>query len=590
MSDTTLSQLVDKPETDPALEHGSIGPYRLLSCLGKGGMGRVYRAEHHVTGRLVALKVVSLEQHQLKAHLEKVTQEAMAMSALRDPHIITCYSFGEDGYHLYLALELISGGDTAGLVARQGGRLSETTIRALATSCLLGLTAIHRAKLVHRDIKPANILLDGDGRAKLADFGLACFSQDLSAGGNIQGTPTFMPPEAINGQAPADIRGDIYSLGVTMYYWATGASPFATGTAFNTLQKVLSGKFTPLQDQRPDLSPALLGVIRTAMQLAPDQRFPDPQSMLRVLKGEDPLPENVSTATTDTKSALSPPASSSGRELSQASPPRSARWRWQVAACMAVVFLVAGLSWGGSARAAGALTSGALSENAAGATKRGPATVALASGYRLPWLGDAEVTFQEHGAVTYARSGQIVTLPEDAWLEGLPAPSLTYALATGGDFSIELTIHPANLVQEGPARIFSIGLTPRTADLMIGQSGTRLEVRVRTTITNTDGTRPHVVSEDGALDGHWQHVAFVRSQHQHVLYIDGQERARVEVGGTLESWDPAYPLCVGNDHRGGFPWSGSLGTLVVQSCAWTPEEVAVRYRTWQTGDSSASAH
>ncbi len=211
-----------------------------------------------------------------------------------------------------------------------------------------------------------------------------------------------------------------------------------------------------------------------------------------------------------------------------------------------------------------------------------PATLALAAGYRLPWLGDALVSFHEHGAVAYARSGQVLTLREDAWLDGEPAPGVTGALARGDDFSIELPLQPANLVQEGPARIVGIGLTPRSADLMIGQSGSRIEVRVRTTVTNTDGTRPHLVSEDGALDGRWQHLVFVRRGHLHLLYIDGQERARMQVPGGLGAWQTDYPVCVGNDHRGGFPWVGALGPLVLQTRAWTPEEVDARWRSWQT--------
>jgi len=378
-----------------------------------------------------------------------------------------------------------------------------------------------------------------------------------------------MPPEAVSGQAIPDIRGDIYSLGVTMYYWATGASPFATGNAYNTLQRVISGQATPLSELRPDLTPGLLGVIRTAMQMAPEQRFQDPQAMLRVLKGDEPVPDDTPT----------PAEASVPVQPSPAAPPKSVPWTWLIVAMLAVVVLVAGFSQMGVAKAAGGPPSGAVPDHPGG-----PAAAALASGYRLPWLGDGIVSFQERGAVTYARSGQVVNLPENAWLDGSPAPALSQAMAMGEDFSVELAIHPANLVQEGPARIFSIGLTPRSGDLMIGQSGSRLEVRVRTTVTNPDGTRPHVVSEDGALNGRWQHVAFVRSQRQHILYINGQERARVEVGGILESWDPAYPICVGNDHRGGFPWSGSLGTLVIQGRAWTPEEVTARYRVWEASE------
>lgn len=152
MTDTTGTIDVTTPPDASNEPERTIGPYRLISRLGRGGMGVVHHAVHLVTGRAVALKIIDLENRQLKHHLEQVTHEAMAMAALRHPHVVTCYSFGEDGRHLCLALELICGGDTVGLVERSGGRLDEAAIRSLAEQCADGLNAIHRAGLVHRDI------------------------------------------------------------------------------------------------------------------------------------------------------------------------------------------------------------------------------------------------------------------------------------------------------------------------------------------------------------------------------------------------------------------------------------------------------
>ncbi len=568
MAESTSTGL-DHPPVEATAHGDRIGPYRLISVLGKGGMGTVYHAEHQVTGRAVALKVISLARPQLSAHLEQLTQEAMAMASLRDPHIVTCYSFGEDGHHLYLALELITGGDTAGLVARQGGRLSETAIRALATSCLMGLDAIHRAKLVHRDIKPSNILLDGHGRAKLADFGLAGFSQAGGAGRANQGTPAFMPPEAVTGVSTPDIRGDLYSLGVTMYYWATGTSPFSDANGFATLQRVITGQAPPLVAVRPDLSPTLLAVIATAMQLEPDRRFPTPTSMLQALK--DGRSTTPTMPVTDGPSSPTQPTTPAPRTPWLTTPHLVA---------VAIIAICAMAVWRVSGRQA-------TNDSLPGRSRdeiRIPGARDVANGYRILWLGDECVRFKEHGSVSYMRSGQIVTLHDEAWLEGAPAQALVQGLAQRDEFSIELALQPANLTQQGPARIVAIGLTARSADVMIGQSGSRLEIRVRTTVTNPDGTRPHLVTDDGTLDGHWHHMVFVRGHGRHTLYIDGHERATIQVMGTLEAWDPAYPICIGNDHRGGFPWSGSLGALVIQSRAWTPDEVAERFRTWQQSD------
>ena len=557
----------------PAPAQAAIGPYRLIRLIGRGGMGAVYEAVHHVTQRAVALKVINLDGNQLKRHLEQVTHEAMAMAALRHPHVITCYSFGEDGRNLYLALELIRGGDTVGLVARSGGQLDEATIRTLARQCAEGLDAIHRAGLVHRDIKPANILLDEQGNAKLADFGLACVGQPAALNGADApgimpepGTPAYMPPEAVTGDSTPDIRGDLYSLGVTMYYWAVGQSPFIGSNSFATMQRVLAGEAPHLSTLRPDLSADLVAIITTAMQVKRELRQPNPLAFLRALRGDPPADPPPTPVVAPNASA--PPTG-------DAAPRRPARSWATVAVMAAVAVLLAGLALRpASAQPQRGATTAHTLVNASV-----PAHSALGDGYRLAWLGDPLVRFRENGAVAYSRAGQYLHLTDDSWLDGSSAPALTQVLAATGEFSVELVIQPANLTQEGPARIFSIGLTQRAANLMIGQSGSRLEVRVRTTATNPDGTRPHLVSDDAALNGGVQHVVFVRSGHLHVLYVDGKRCCASEVIGEL-AWDPDYPLCIGNDHRGGFPWNGSCERLVLAGRAWTDEEAAARYRAW----------
>lgn len=580
MSDTTSQPPANATAVPDLPAQAAIGPYRLVRLIGRGGMGVVYEAVHQVTNREVALKVIDLDGNQLKRHLEQVTHEAMAMAALRHPHVITCYSFGEDGRHLYLALELIRGGDTVGLVTRSGGQLDETTIRTLARQCAEGLDAIHRAGLVHRDIKPANILLDEQGNVKLADFGLACVGQPPAMTGAgapgimpEPGTPAYMPPEAITGECTPDIRGDLYSLGVTMYYWAVGRSPFTGSNAFSVMQGVLTGEVPHLATLRSDLSPELVAIITTAMQVRRELRQQNPLAFLRALRGEPatdapPAPTSPTTASTSA-SASAPPAH-------HPTPPTRTTGSWAaIVGMLALAALIAVLVL----RPASAQPVRATTTEQMPADLTGPAHQALGDGYRLLWLGDPLVRFRENGAVSYARSGQRLHLANDAWLDGTPAPALIRTLAASGEFSVELVIQPANLIQEGPARIFVIGLTQRAANLMIGQSGSRLELRVRTSATNPDGTRPHLVSEDGVLTGGLQHLVFVRRGTLQVLYVDGKQCCAIEVPGQL-MWDPDYPLCVGNDHRGGFPWNGSCERLVLAGRAWTDEEAAARYRAW----------
>jgi hypothetical protein len=297
-----------------------------------------------------------------------------------------------------------------------------------------------------------------------------------------------------------------------------------------------------------------------------EQRFQDPEAFLAALRGE--APRQPAAAASSTAAAV--PV--------QRQQHAGIAWLAMAIAVLAIAALALRPASASGGAGGGAAPAAAVDPGAAAAD--GPAAAALGDGYRLTWLGDGLVRFHENGGVSYTRSGQRVHLADDGWLDGSAAPALSRLLAASGDLSIELALKPANLTQEGPARIFCIGLTQRAADLMIGQSGSRLEVRVRTAATNPDGTRPHLASEDGLLDGRWQHLVFVRRGSHHRLFVDGVLRAEAEVPGDLAAWDPNYPLCVGNDHRGGFPWSGSIDRLVLGARAWSDAEVAARYRAW----------
>ncbi len=569
LSDTTLPLRAE--ESIANMTH--IGPYRLDILLGRGGMGEVYKAVHTVTERVVALKVLTFPRAQLKQHLERMTREAMAMASLRHPHVVTCYSFGEDQDRLYLALELMSGGDTVGLLRRRGGELDEASIRSLTMSCVQGLSAIHRAGMVHRDIKPANILLDAGGMAKLADFGLACFHESAAGTRKRAGTPSYMPPESISGDQVADIRGDIYSLGVTMHYWATGQLPFVGATPQAILRQALIGEAPDLAELRPDLSPDLRRIITTAMHRDPHLRFQDPDSFARSLLGAPAAP----AVRSDEPIPTSAPPPVEAVPLVPAAVPRH-RVPWMVTAA---VLLALG---GGLLLISGRTVAddGKVAVTTAPAGPAGPASAALGVGYVFPWLGDELLHFTENGAVSYTRSGQRIHLGDDSWLEGGAAPTLTEALRSSGDLTIEMALRPDNLTQEGPAQILGLGLNARSANLAIGQSGTRLEVRLRTTVTNPDGTRPHLISDHGALTGAWQHVLFIREGTRNTLYVDGVRATVTEVGGDLSAWDTAYPWVVGNVHRGGFPWNGTLDRVVVRARAWSGDEIAAAHASWRS--------
>ncbi|MFW5858418.1 MAG: protein kinase domain-containing protein [Planctomycetota bacterium] len=236
----------------------SIGRYRILDVLGQGGMGRVYRAQDESLGRTVALKVLLPVPGAPADFAKRFLREARAAASINHPNVITCYDVGDADGTLYMALELVTGGDAARLMAHRGGRLSEREALLVVRGAAAGLLAIEQAGLLHRDIKPANIFLTDAGEAKLADLGLvrSHLDQDqLTQVGAPMGTPAYMSPEQARGEADLDIRSDIFSLGCSLYAMLSGASPFLADSPVATLSRVLSDEMPDITQAGPDLSP-----------------------------------------------------------------------------------------------------------------------------------------------------------------------------------------------------------------------------------------------------------------------------------------------------------------------------------------------
>ncbi len=237
----------------------SIGRYRILDVLGQGGMGRVYRAQDESLGRTVALKVLLPVPGAPADFAKRFLREARAAASINHPNVITCYDVGDADGTLYMALELVTGGDAARLMAGRGGRLSEREALLVLRGAAAGLLAIEQAGLLHRDIKPANIFLTDTGEAKLADLGLvrSHLDQDqLTQVGAPMGTPAYMSPEQARGLADLDIRSDIFSLGCSLYAMLSGASPFLAENPVATLSRVLSDEVPDIAQACSDLGPA----------------------------------------------------------------------------------------------------------------------------------------------------------------------------------------------------------------------------------------------------------------------------------------------------------------------------------------------
>ncbi|MHC5058473.1 MAG: serine/threonine-protein kinase, partial [Planctomycetota bacterium] len=241
-----------------AMETGEarlVAGYEVVSKLGQGGMGAVYRAKSRQTGQFVALKILppSLATDDLVRRFER---EAEVVSKLDHKHIVGCVEFGFDPRRKvhFCALELIEGEDLEKRIARLGV-LSEEEATRITYQVSQALQHAFFNGLVHRDIKPPNIMVTKDGTAKLLDLGLARSANmevtRLTQTGAFVGSPYYASPEQATGESDIDIRSDIYSLGCTLYHMVTGKPPFGGTTVIQVLQKHLTEQMPWPQEANP---------------------------------------------------------------------------------------------------------------------------------------------------------------------------------------------------------------------------------------------------------------------------------------------------------------------------------------------------
>jgi serine/threonine-protein kinase len=253
----------------------SFGRYRLLSLLGQGGMGQVWRAHDSLTNRVVALKVLPerfADDEQLR---ERFRRECRAVAQLTEPHVIPIHDFGDIDGRLYLNMRLIEGTDLRTVINREGA-LSPRRAAAITAQVAGALQAAHDAGLVHRDVKPSNILLSDDEFASLIDFGIAHAADDrtLTTLGETIGTVAYMAPEEISTEVKADGRVDVYALTCVLYECLTGRPPFvsASGPQGVIAHHLHSPPPRPSAGT-PDVPTAFDAVIAKGMAKNPDDRY-----------------------------------------------------------------------------------------------------------------------------------------------------------------------------------------------------------------------------------------------------------------------------------------------------------------------------
>jgi len=253
----------------------SIPGYEILSELGRGGMGVVYKARHHGLNRLVALKMLLSGVHLSGRELQRFRREAAAVAGLHHPHIVQIYEIGEHGGRPYFSLEYVEGGSLHHKLKGNPlpARASAATIEKLARA----IHYAHLRGLVHRDLKPANILLTADGTPKITDFGLA---KHLHAGsqhtqtGTVMGTPSYMAPEQAMGHSRDVGPGaDVYALGAILYEMLCGQPPFRSETPLDTMLQVASRDPTPLSKLQPSLPQDLGTICMKCLEKEPYKRY-----------------------------------------------------------------------------------------------------------------------------------------------------------------------------------------------------------------------------------------------------------------------------------------------------------------------------
>jgi serine/threonine-protein kinase len=290
-----------------------LGPYEILSALGAGGMGEVYRARDTRLHREVAVKVLPESFSQDADRLRRFEQEARAASALNHPNILTIHDFGSEGGAPYVVTELLEGETLREKLP--GGRLAVRKCLDYGAQIARGLAAAHERGIVHRDLKPENLFVTRDGRVKILDFGLAKLKHpETSAGpltgvatetagtepGVVMGTAGYMSPEQVKGQ-PADHRSDLFSLGTVLYEMLTGQRAFG-GTAAETMSAIL--RDDPPEPSRTvaEVPPPLDRIVRRCLEKSPAERFQSASDLAYAI-------EETVTVSSSAPSALAAPLS-----------------------------------------------------------------------------------------------------------------------------------------------------------------------------------------------------------------------------------------------------------------------------------------
>jgi len=262
-----------------------IGHYTIVSQLGRGGMGVVYKAHEEALNRFVAIKVLTEGLTEDPTFLQRFVREAQAAAGLSHPNIVQIFFIGEDGGHPYFVMEYVTG-RSLNHILREEGRIGNPRSSQMILQAAHGLAAAHDKGIIHRDIKPANLILDDRGLLKIADFGLALpvdAENRLTATGMMVGTPGYLAPEQCRGEK-ADHRTDIYALGITYYQLLTGTAPFKGESPLALLKQILDEEPPDVSTVNPDVDPESRRILQKMIAKDREQRYQDCHALVADLE------------------------------------------------------------------------------------------------------------------------------------------------------------------------------------------------------------------------------------------------------------------------------------------------------------------
>lgn len=262
-----------------------IGKYPIISQIGEGAMGAVYKAMHPTLQKEVIIKKLTLTDNY--TFNERFKREARILMELRNEHIVQVYDHFKEGVSFYIIMEFVDGIDLEKLIKSKRYLPPDIALLIFYEICR-ALKYAHDNNVIHRDIKPANILISREGTVKLVDFGVSTFTDDaeddsLTKPGMTIGTPSYLAPEQISNAKNRDKKADIYAAGVVLYEMLTGKKPFKGSLTPELVQKIQKGKYLLPRKINPEIKPSIQRLIRKAMHFKPRKRFQDMKVILKKL-------------------------------------------------------------------------------------------------------------------------------------------------------------------------------------------------------------------------------------------------------------------------------------------------------------------